>query len=71
MEFVAKYNKMTGNENEIKQRFGIFKSNLNRIKEHNKLYEAGIAPFDMEVNQFTDLSEAEFIQMYASGIRKP
>lgn len=42
-----------------------------RIDSHNKLYDEGIAPFDMAINQFADLTEDEFISKYASGAKVP
>ena len=50
LQFIAKYNKFTKNEQEFKYRFGVFKENKANIDAHNKLYEDGIAPFDMTVN---------------------
>lgn len=38
------------------------------IEDHNKLYEAGKAQFDMEINKFADLTDEDFISKY-TGIK--
>ena len=41
---------------EHSERFAVFKANLKKIAEHNKLYEAGEETFHMAVNQFADMT---------------
>ncbi|XP_060520092.1 procathepsin L-like [Cylas formicarius] len=45
-------------ENEL--RFQIFQENLNKIEEHNALYEKGEVSWKMGLNQFADLTAEEF-----------
>merc|ERR1719310_62284 len=45
---------------EHSERFAVFKANLKKIAEHNKLYEAGEETFHMAVNQFADMTSEEF-----------
>jgi len=44
-------------------RFAVYKANVDLIAAHNKLYEAGEETFHMAVNQFADLTNAEFAKM--------
>ena len=45
---------------EHSERFAVFKANLKKIAEHNKLYEAGEETFHMAANQFADMTSEEF-----------
>ena len=56
MQFIAKYNKEY-DRHEFYDRFEIFKENEWKIEAHNQLYKEGLAPFDLTVNKFTDLTE--------------
>jgi cathepsin L len=56
--------------NEFRQRFAIFKSNLDFIQQHNQEYEQGMHTFTVGINQFVDLTAEEFGQMYM-GFRIP
>ncbi len=44
-------------------KFAVFQANVELIKAHNKLYEAGEETFHMAVNQFADLTSTEFAKM--------
>ena len=44
-------------------RINVFKSNLRIINEHNKGYKEGRYSWSMGVNQFTDLTPAEFMAL--------
>jgi C1A family cysteine protease len=41
-------------------KFAVFKANVELIEAHNKLYTAGEETFHMAVNQFADMTSAEF-----------
>jgi len=61
-DFVAwkeKFGKMY-EDAEHAAKFDVFKANVQRIAEHNKLYEAGLESFHMAVNQFADMTSEEF-----------
>ena len=49
-------------------RFSIFRSNMKVIDEHNNAYKAGKSSFWMEMNKFSDLSDAEYQRLL--GYRK-
>lgn len=42
------------------ERRAIFEANLNAINEHNEKFHKGEVSYKMGVNQFTDLTQAEF-----------
>jgi C1A family cysteine protease len=65
-EFKNKFNKKYAAEEEA-VRFSIFQGNLKMIREHN----AGDHSYTMGINQFTDLTQAEFEQMYLRPIESP
>jgi hypothetical protein len=58
IDFVSKYGRNYASVEETHSRYKIFKENFEKITEHNK-NEVHL-PFNMEVNQFTDLTELEF-----------
>ena len=45
------------------EKFAVFKANVAMIDAHNKLYEAGEETFHMALNQFGDMTQAEFSKM--------
>jgi C1A family cysteine protease len=68
MKFMVQHGKTyASGESEMETRYGHFKDNLKKIQEHNLDEEAG---FEMEINQFSDMSEQEFMQNY-TGARIP
>ncbi|KAG5876324.1 hypothetical protein JTB14_004151 [Gonioctena quinquepunctata] len=48
---------------EERTRYGIFGSNLRKIEEHNTRYDNGEESWYMGVNQFTDMTHEEFVDM--------
>jgi len=68
LEFVAKYGKTAMDEKEFYHRYDIFKSNYKRIVDHNAIPDSG---FELEVNQFADFTDEEFISKYARLIVPP
>lgn len=57
--FIQQYNK-SYETNDFFSKYTVFKSNLNKIVQHNS---ANSASYTMAVNSFADLSEVEFMQM--------
>ena len=51
-------------------RKAIFAENLKLIKIHNAEHEAGLHTFTVGVNQFADMTNAEFVQQF-NGFKKP
>ena len=51
-------------------RKAIFAENLKLIKIHNAEHEAGLHTFTVAVNQFADMTNAEFVQQF-NGFKKP
>ena len=68
LKFVAEYNKVMS-QTEFYRRLEIFSVNYNEVQAHNELYEQGLAPFNMTINQFSDLTHEEFLSQYASGAK--
>lgn len=62
-QFIERHNKKYADINEFDNRFAIFKSNLLNIISHN--YERG--NFTLGINQFSDLTPAEFKEKYVGG----
>ncbi|XP_072384013.1 cathepsin L-like proteinase [Diabrotica undecimpunctata] len=58
--FKVTHNKNYRNHIEENYRFEIFRNNLKAIEEHNKKYEAGELLYFKAINQFADLTKAEF-----------
>jgi C1A family cysteine protease len=56
--FIAEYSKKYSSLDEFHYRYQIFKSNLDKISEHN----AKQSSWTMAINKFTDLTPEEFIQ---------
>jgi len=54
--------------NQLQTRYQIFKKNLEAIRVHNEEAEAGKHGFTMAMNQFGDLTSAEFEQLYVGKI---
>ena len=49
-------------------RFGIFHDNLEKIIKHNKEADKGVHSYRLGVNNFTDLTNAEFHKLF-NGLR--
>lgn len=58
-KFITKYNKKYTSLNEYMARFEVFKRNLMAIFE-----EAPQLPYEIGINQFTDLTDQEFAKTY-------
>jgi len=65
-QFKEKFGKTYLTRSEHQLRFDIFKTNLKKIEEHNK---SG-ASWTMGVNQFSDLTDAEFQSMHMGGYKR-
>lgn len=48
-------------EDEVSKKEPVYMSRLQRIKEHNRKFEAGESNFTMGVNEFSDLTTEEFV----------
>jgi len=65
--FQEKYNKQYNQFDEMETRFGIFRSNLRDIINHNLDRTQN---YTMGINQFTDLTPQEFKDQYVSGLKR-
>merc|ERR1712215_316607 len=65
-QFKEQYGKIYKTRSEHKMRFDIFQANLKKIEEHNK----SRASWTKGINQFSDLTEAEFQAMYLGGYKR-
>lgn len=68
--FEVKFNRTYATPEEEQERFNIFKTNYERIQEHNKKYEAGEVTYSQGINQFADLTHEEFKSRHL-GLRLP
>ncbi|KAK9877091.1 hypothetical protein WA026_016833 [Henosepilachna vigintioctopunctata] len=69
-KFQMKYGKSYRSPHEARKRFVIFNDNMRNISAHNVLYERGESSFKKGINQFTDWTEAEFMQFLEKGAPK-
>ena len=62
-KFVAEYGKQYASKEHMDERFAIFKENYAKIELHNNHVdeEGRSPPFEMGVNQFSDMTEEEFM----------
>merc|ERR1719356_1218612 len=65
-QFKEKFGKTYLTRSEHQLRFDIFETNLKKIEEHNK---SG-ASWTMGVNQFSDLTDAEFQTLHMGGYKR-
>jgi len=65
-QFKEQYGKIYKTRSEHQMRFDIFQANLKKIEEHNK---SG-ASWKKGINQFSDLTEAEFEAIYVGGYKR-
>merc|ERR1711970_1297883 len=65
-QFKEKYGKTYLGRSEHQLRYQVFQENLKRIEEHNR---SG-ATWKMAINQFSDLTQAEFQSMYLGGYKR-
>jgi len=65
--FIKKFGKSYASSREAKMRMDIFKENVKKINEHNS--KPGVS-YKMGINQFTDLTEAEFRSTYLGGYKQ-
>jgi hypothetical protein len=57
LDCMAKYQKTYASKTSIATRYQNFKKNFLKIETHNKDKEA---PFEMEINEHSDMTEEEF-----------
>jgi len=71
-EFVAwmRAHQRTYHHDDFRNRFAIFKANLQFIYTHNQEYEQGLHTFTVGLNAFADLTSEEFSAMY-KGLNMP
>jgi len=62
LKFVSTYGKAYQTSEEFQFRKAIFAQNYKRIVDHNAIPDSG---FELEVNQFADLTDEEFVSTYA------
>merc|ERR1712002_937078 len=65
-QFKEKYGKTYLSRSENQLRYRVFQENIKKIEEHNR---SG-ASWKMAVNQFSDLTQAEFQSMYMGGYKR-
>lgn len=63
-KFKVDYNRTYKTAEEEAKRFDVFKENLKKVEEHNKKFEAGETTYTLGINDFSDLTYAEFSKTY-------
>lgn len=63
--FQSKFNRRYETIEELKKRFEIFRKNVIEIYNHNNQENK---TFTLDINQFTDLTQEEFVHYYVSGL---
>jgi cathepsin L len=58
--YKLKFNKSYESSDEEARRFEIYKSNVQRVVEHNAKYAAGETTYTLAINEFADLTNEEF-----------
>lgn len=68
MNFIAEHgkDKEYPTRDEFNKRLAIFSKNYDRVVKYNRMEDAG---FTLEINQFTDLEDEEFIAKHTGGIK--
>jgi len=59
--WVAQYNKAYASAADLKYRYNIWQENMETIRVHNELADAGKYSYTLAMNEFGDLSHAEFL----------
>ncbi|DAZ98156.1 TPA: hypothetical protein N0F65_005622 [Lagenidium giganteum] len=63
IEYNKEYRQLENSHDLVSKRYGAFKMNSDRIKEHNAKYDNGEYSFTLGVNALADLTDAEYKQM--------
>nr|BAA22544.1 FBSB precursor [Ananas comosus] len=67
-EWMVEYGRVYKDNDEKMRRFQIFKNNVNHIETFNSRNENS---YTLGINQFTDMTNNEFIAQYTGGISRP
>ena len=72
-KFVAEYGKQLATKEEMDERFEVFHDNYRKIEAHNShIDEEGRSPpFTLGINQFSDMTEEEFMADRFGGVKVP
>ena len=62
-KFISVFNK-TFSEDDVEERKSIYESNKQAIEAHNVLFEKGLVDYPLELNEFSYLTDEEFLQSY-------
>lgn len=65
MNFINEHGRSYASKDHFDTRFQIFSDNLSAIEDHN----SSEAPFALGVNEFSDLTQEEFLQMHTTSLR--
>ncbi|XP_065221428.1 procathepsin L-like [Planococcus citri] len=66
VSFKSQHSKKYETEKEDARRMKIYLDNVNKIIQHNELFEKGQATYQLGINQFSDLTTEEFAKVYLS-----
>mmetsp|Transcript_137940 Transcript_137940/g.195192 ORF Transcript_137940/g.195192 Transcript_137940/m.195192 type:complete len:335 (+) Transcript_137940:3-1007(+) len=62
-QWVAQHKK-SYSQNEVEGKFNAFRANLEFVDKHNQEYDMGVHTYKVALNEFADLTSAEFKQVY-------
>jgi len=68
--WAAAYDKKYSSEAERKKRLGLFAASAKLVEEHNSKIPAGSDRYRLGLNEFADMSDSEFFEMYGLGKMK-
>lgn len=65
MQFLARFGKSLSSTAEFESRFSVFSENLKQVNLHNSKHDS---TFKMAINQYSDLTPDEFMQLTTTKI---
>jgi len=68
--WTSAYNKQYGSESERKKRLGLYAASARLVEAHNSKIPANSDRYRLGLNEFADLSDAEFFAMFGLGKMK-
>ena len=68
-DWKIKFNQEYESNKQEKYRSSVYKTNVEKINEHNKLFERGLASFEMGLNQFSAMTFHERNEYLNQGAR--
>lgn len=67
--FKVTFGKSYSSSKEELHRRDVFEGNMQRIAEHNKLFQKGLVSYSLKMNKYGDMTDEEFEEMLLRGIQ--